>query len=204
VVQTESPLSRQSLGDLAERAAGALGKEISRKTVNRILDADAIKPWRYEQWIFPRAADFFVKAARVLDLYENKWEDERLDPFDRIISADGRSRQRPGPLVAAAGVAVLQRPAGPTAATAPQSPRRRQRLRAGGERTDTSVASSCLFSVTAGLCLKLRAEAQTNSEFVPQGVPVGRARLLPSRLRPKGNDTSPKRQRRDGRHASPR
>jgi hypothetical protein len=91
VARTGDPLSRQSLADLAERAEGELGKSISRKTVKRILDADAIKPWRYEHWIFPRAADFFPKAARVLDLYEGYWEGERLDPFDRIISADEKT-----------------------------------------------------------------------------------------------------------------
>jgi hypothetical protein len=91
VARRQSPLSRQSLGDLARRAAADLGKPISRKTVGRILDEDAIKPWQYEHWIFPRAADFFTKAAVVLDLYEGIWQDERLDPFDRIISADEKT-----------------------------------------------------------------------------------------------------------------
>jgi hypothetical protein len=91
VAQTQAPLSRQSLGDLARRARGALGKPISRTTVGRILDADAIKPWQYEHWIFPRAPDFFAKAARVLDLYAGYWEGERLDPFDRLISADEKT-----------------------------------------------------------------------------------------------------------------
>jgi hypothetical protein len=68
-----------------------LGKPISRTTVRRILDADAIKPWQYEHWIFPRAPDFFAKAAVVLDLYEGFWQGERLDPFDRIISADEKT-----------------------------------------------------------------------------------------------------------------
>jgi hypothetical protein len=68
-----------------------LGKPISRTTVQRILDEDAIKPWQYEHWIFPRAPDFFLQAARVLDLYEGFWEGERLDPFDRIISADEKT-----------------------------------------------------------------------------------------------------------------
>jgi DDE superfamily endonuclease len=91
VAQTKTPLSRQSLGDLAQCARRELGKPISRSTVQRILDADAIKPWQYEQWIFPRAPDFFVKAARVLDLYEGFWEGARLDPFDRILSADEKT-----------------------------------------------------------------------------------------------------------------
>jgi hypothetical protein len=84
-------LSRQSLGDLAALAQAELGKPISRTTVKRFLDEDAIKPWRYEHWIFPRAPDFFLKAARVLGLYEGYWEGERLDPFDRIISADEKT-----------------------------------------------------------------------------------------------------------------
>jgi hypothetical protein len=91
VAQTDRPLSRQSLGDLAKRASAELKKRISRTTVQRILDEDAIKPWRYEHWISPRAADFFPKAARVLDLYDNHWEGEPLGPFERIISADEKT-----------------------------------------------------------------------------------------------------------------
>ena len=91
VAQTQTPLSRLSLGDLARLARVELGKPISRTTVGRILDADAIKPWQYEHWIFPRAPDFYRKAARVLDLYEGYWGGERLDPFDRIISADEKT-----------------------------------------------------------------------------------------------------------------
>jgi hypothetical protein len=91
VAQTQTPLSRQSHSDLARAAQTELGKPISRTTVGRILDENAIKPWQYEHWIFPRAPDFFTKAARVLDLYEGYWEGERLDPFDRIISADEKT-----------------------------------------------------------------------------------------------------------------
>src|SRR5262245_14948932 len=68
VARTGNPLSRQSTTDLARRAAEELNKPISRTTVWEILDADAIKPWQYEHWIFPRAPDFFAKAAVVLDL----------------------------------------------------------------------------------------------------------------------------------------
>jgi DDE superfamily endonuclease len=91
VARTGNPLSRQSTTDLAKRAQAELDKPISRSTVWRILDEDAIKPWQYEHWIFPRAADFFAKAAVVLDLYEGCWQGERLDPFDRIISADEKT-----------------------------------------------------------------------------------------------------------------
>jgi hypothetical protein len=91
VARTGNPLSRQSTTDLAKRAREELGKPISRSTVWRILDEDAIKPWQYEHWIFPRAADFFAKAAVVLDLYEGYWQGERLDPFDRILSSDEKT-----------------------------------------------------------------------------------------------------------------
>jgi hypothetical protein len=91
VARTGNPLSRQSTTDLAKRAQEELDKPISRSTVWRILDEDAIKPWQYEHWIFPRAADFFSKAAVVLDLYEGYWQGERLDPFDRVLSSDEKT-----------------------------------------------------------------------------------------------------------------
>jgi hypothetical protein len=91
VARTGNPLSRQSTTDLATRARDELNKPISRSTVWRILDEDAIKPWQYEQWIFPRAANFFEKAAVVLDLYQGYWQDERLEPNDRILSSDEKT-----------------------------------------------------------------------------------------------------------------
>jgi hypothetical protein len=91
VARTGNPLSRQSTTDLARRAREELDRPISRTTVWEILDADAIKPWQYEHWIFPRAPDFFAKASVVLDLYEGYWRDERLDPFDRVISSDEKT-----------------------------------------------------------------------------------------------------------------
>jgi DDE superfamily endonuclease len=91
VARTGNPLSRQSTTDLAGRVRGELNRPISRSTVWRILDEDAIKPWQYEHWIFPRAANFFERAAVVLDLYEGYWQGERVDPFDRIISSDEKT-----------------------------------------------------------------------------------------------------------------
>jgi hypothetical protein len=91
IAQTEAPLSRQSLGDLARIASDELGVPISRWTVGRILDEDSIKPWQYEHWIFPRATDFFAKAAVVLDLYEGRWQGERLGPSDYVISSDEKT-----------------------------------------------------------------------------------------------------------------
>src|SRR5215475_725840 len=55
VAETKQPLSRQSLADVTTRARTVLGAPISRSTVWRILDMDAIKPWRYKYWIFPHS-----------------------------------------------------------------------------------------------------------------------------------------------------
>ena len=91
VSQTNLPLSRLSTSDLAERAAAALGRSISPSTVWRILDTDAIKPWRYKYWIFPRDPKFSEKAGRVLDLYAGSWEGSRLGRRDYIISSDEKT-----------------------------------------------------------------------------------------------------------------
>jgi hypothetical protein len=91
VARTGNPLSRQSTTDLARRAGEELNKPIARTTVWRILDEDAIKPWQYEHWLFPRAPDFFAKASVVLDLYQGYWQDERLDPFDHVLSSDEKT-----------------------------------------------------------------------------------------------------------------
>ena len=91
VARTGNPLSRQSTTDLARRAQEELGKPIGRTTVWQILDEDAIKPWQYEHWLFPRAADFFTKASVVLDLYQGYWQGERLELFDRVVSSDEKT-----------------------------------------------------------------------------------------------------------------
>ena len=91
VARTEAPLSRQSLGDIARIASDELGKSISRWTVGRILDESSIKPWQYEHWIFPRAPDFFAKASVVLDLYEGRWQGDRLGLSDYVISSDEKT-----------------------------------------------------------------------------------------------------------------
>jgi DDE superfamily endonuclease len=91
VFEAAVPLSRQSLADLTARAGKALGKPMSQSTVWRALDADAIKPWQYEHWIFPRDPQFAAKAGVILDLYAGLWRDQYLDPEDRILSADEKT-----------------------------------------------------------------------------------------------------------------
>jgi len=101
VAETELPISRQSVADLTSRARKALGKPISRSTVWRMLHEDAIKPWQYEHWIFPRDPLFAEKAGRVLDLYAGYWEGRRLSPKDYVLSSDEKTsiqaRQRRHP-----------------------------------------------------------------------------------------------------------
>ena len=46
--------------------------------MRRWLAEDAIKPWRYRSWTFPRDPAFADKAGRVLDLYQRRWF--RLQP----------------------------------------------------------------------------------------------------------------------------
>lgn len=91
VAQTEQPLSRQSLADVTQRARRALGKPISRSSVWRILDRDAVKPWQYRYWIFPRDPRFAEKAGPVLDLYAGTWQGQPLSPQDYVLSADEKT-----------------------------------------------------------------------------------------------------------------
>jgi hypothetical protein len=91
VHETKVPLSRQSLADVTARARLAVGKPLSRSTVWRILDADAIKPWQYTYWIFPRDPQFATKAGVILDLYAGQWQGEPLGANDYILSADEKT-----------------------------------------------------------------------------------------------------------------
>jgi transposase len=87
------PLSRWSSLELAAQAVTeGLVEAISSSTVRRWLHADAIKPWRYRSWIFPRDPDFAVKAAQVLDLYGRVFDGVALGPDDYVISADEKSQ----------------------------------------------------------------------------------------------------------------
>ncbi len=80
VAETKEPLSRQSLADLTRRVNETLEKPMSRTTVWRILHEDAIKPWQYEHWLFPRDAAFAKKAGPILDLYAGQREGQPLGP----------------------------------------------------------------------------------------------------------------------------
>lgn len=91
VAESGQPLSRQSLSDLTRRTAQAIGKPISRSTVWRILQQDAIKPWQYEHWIFPRDPHFATKAGVLLDLYAGFWKGQPLGANDYVLSSDEKT-----------------------------------------------------------------------------------------------------------------
>ncbi len=64
---------------------------MSYSTIWRLLDRDAIKPWRYRSWLYPRDPQFLEKAGPVLDLYAGDWAGQPLQPDDYVISADEKT-----------------------------------------------------------------------------------------------------------------
>ncbi len=65
--------------ELAQEAvARGVVSRVSPSTVRRWLAEDAIRPWQYRSWIFPRVPEFAAKAGRVLDLYDRRWNGRRL------------------------------------------------------------------------------------------------------------------------------
>ncbi|MCP4260868.1 MAG: IS630 family transposase, partial [Planctomycetes bacterium] len=86
------PFSRLSHADIAQQAVNSgIVASISGATVWRWLSADAIKPWSYRSWLFPRDPDFAEKAGIVLDLYHGIWEGKPLGANDYVISADEKT-----------------------------------------------------------------------------------------------------------------
>ena len=86
------PLSRWSCPDLAtEVVAAGIAETMSASTVRRILRRDAIKPWQYRSWISVRDPHFAAKAARVLDLYQRRWDGEPLGQREYVISSDEKT-----------------------------------------------------------------------------------------------------------------
>lgn len=85
-------LSRFSTQDIArEVVSRGIVASISSTTVWRWLNADAIRPWRFRSWIFPRDPDFEKKASRVLDLYHGRWCGRKLKKDEYVISADEKT-----------------------------------------------------------------------------------------------------------------
>ena len=100
--ERDVPLSRWSSAEIAREAvARGIVERISGVTVWRWLSADAIRPWNYRSWIFPRDPEFRAKAGRILDLYERRWQEQLLEPGDFVVCADekpsiqARARKHP-------------------------------------------------------------------------------------------------------------
>lgn len=96
------PLSRFSISEIQQEVvAQGIVAEISGATLWRWLSTDALRPWRYRSWIFPRDPLFLQKAEPILDLYQGLWEGKPLTENDFVISADEKTsvqaRQRKHP-----------------------------------------------------------------------------------------------------------
>jgi transposase len=88
------PLSRYSLSELSLEVADRLGTDHdvpSRSAIWRLLAHDALRPWRYRCWIFPRDPHFLELASRVLDLYACRWQGQPLWADEYVISADEKT-----------------------------------------------------------------------------------------------------------------
>jgi hypothetical protein len=91
------PLAHWSLSELRREAMEhGVVAQISGTTLWRWLSQDALRPWRHRYWIFPRDPAFAVKAGRILDLYQRRWQDKPLGPHDYVLCA-GRKDQHSGP-----------------------------------------------------------------------------------------------------------
>ncbi|MGH3779702.1 MAG: IS630 family transposase [Pseudonocardiaceae bacterium] len=87
-----APLSRWSCPELArELIRRGVVESISASTVCRWLAREAIKPWQYRSWLFPRDPDFATKAERVLALYGRRWQGKQLGPREYVISSDEKT-----------------------------------------------------------------------------------------------------------------
>ena len=91
-MQRHQPLSRYSTMDIVRvvKAEQQLD-HVSPSSVWRILAHDAIKPWRFRCWIFPRDPEFLQKARPILQLYQGFWQGQPLGARDFVICADEKT-----------------------------------------------------------------------------------------------------------------
>jgi hypothetical protein len=86
------PLAHWSLSELRREAMEhGVVAQISGTTLWRWLSQDALRPWRHRYWIFPRDPAFAIKAGRILDLYQRRWQDKPLGPRDYVLCADEKT-----------------------------------------------------------------------------------------------------------------
>jgi hypothetical protein len=86
------PLGRFSRTELHRLVIERGLSDASASTIWRWLHDDALKPWQQRSWIFIRDPDFAAKAARVLDLYQRRFEGRRLRPDEYVICADEKTQ----------------------------------------------------------------------------------------------------------------
>lgn len=87
------PLSRFSLQEIRDWLLEAkVVPQISTTTIWRWLNEDALRPWRYRAWLFPRDPHFVEKAAVVLDLYHRIWQGQSLAQGDYVLSSDEKTQ----------------------------------------------------------------------------------------------------------------
>lgn len=101
------PFSRLTRDEIARQAVTrGIVASISGATVWRWLSQDAIRPWCYRSWIWPRDPDFEHKAGKILDLYHGTWNGKRLSDRDFVVCADEKTsiqaRHRVAPTTAPA------------------------------------------------------------------------------------------------------
>jgi len=86
------PLSRFSVADLLRVVRQEDGlANLSHSNLARHLRQDALKPWQYRYWLFPRDPDFVSKTCVVLDLYAGFWEGQPLSSSDHVLCADEKN-----------------------------------------------------------------------------------------------------------------
>ena len=86
------PLSQLSIPEIrAEAIKRGIVASIGKTTVWRWLSEEAIRPWTYRRWVFPRDPAFQEKANRVLELYEGFWNGEPLGAQDFLLSTDEKT-----------------------------------------------------------------------------------------------------------------
>lgn len=86
------PLSRLFVPDIVDIVvAEEIVDAISPSTVWRMLDADALKPWRQRSWIYPRDPCFYERAAPALDLYAGRWRGKPIADDEFVLSADEKT-----------------------------------------------------------------------------------------------------------------
>jgi transposase len=91
------PLSRYSLSELTIEVGNRLSAEEvapSRTAIWRLLAHDALRPWRYRCWIFPRDPHFLEVAGPVLDLYGCWWQGQPLWADEYVLCADEKPASR--------------------------------------------------------------------------------------------------------------